>query len=127
MTPLNKDEAAKFGYFSDETGNCHVQHEEATVVRSVFTHYVKDHKAMDVLAYSLPTEVSPGVLGGKEWRRRHVHTILSDPNYAGVRATPAGFVPGRFPPIISIELFNAAQHRRWKLTNPNSRARITTV
>jgi len=31
---------------------------------------------MDVLSYDLPMEVSPGILGGNEWRRRHVHTIL---------------------------------------------------
>ncbi len=114
----------KFGYLFDLAGNCHIQHEEAAVVKFVFTHYVNDHKSMDVLAYKLPMEVSPGVLGGKEWMRRHVHTILSDPNYAGVQATPTGFVPGRYPPIIPIELFIAAQQRRWRLTNPSFRVRI---
>jgi len=91
----------KFGYFFDETGNCHVQHEEAAVVRFVFTRYVNDHKPMDVPSYNLPMEVSPGILGGNEWRRRHVHTILSDPNYAGVQATPTGFVPGDTLPFQS--------------------------
>jgi hypothetical protein len=76
----------KFGYFFDETGNCHFHNEEAAVVRFVFTRYVNDHKPMDVLSYILPMEVSPGILGGNEWRRHHVHTILSDPNYAGVQS-----------------------------------------
>jgi hypothetical protein len=117
----------KFGYFFDETGSCHIQNEEAAVVRFVFMRYVNDHKPMDVLSFNLPTEVSPGALGGKEWLRRHVHTILSDSNYAGVQATPAGFAPGPYAPIISIELFNAAQQRRWRMTSPNYRAKIKTV
>jgi len=114
----------KFGYFFDEKRNCHIQHEEAAVVRFVFLHYVNDHKPMDVLAYDLPMEVSPGVLGGKEWMSRHVDTILSDSNYAGVQATPTGYVPGRYPPIIPIELFYAAQRRRWRLANPHHRTAL---
>ncbi len=114
----------KFGYFFDEEGNCHIQHDEAAVVRFVFKHYVNEHKPMDVLSYNLPMEVSPGKLGGNDWKRRHVHAILSDPDYAGIRATPKGFVSGRYPPIIPMELFLAAQERRWRLTNPKSRARI---
>ena len=114
----------KFGYFFDEAGDCHIKDEEAAVVRFVFTRYVSDHKPMDVLSYNLPMQVSPGILGGNEWCRRHVHTILSDSNYAGVQETPRGLVPGRYPPIIPLELFNAAQVRRWRLTRPNFRARI---
>ncbi len=121
---MNRDEAMKFGYFFDEAGNCQIQKEEAAVVKFVFTRYVNDHKPIDVLSYDLPTEVRPGILGGNEWRRRHVHTILSDPNYAGVQATPKGFVPGKYPPIIPIELFIAAQARRWRMTSPNILARI---
>lgn len=109
----------KFGYSLDETENWQIQPEEATVVRLVFTRYVHDHKSMDVLAYNLPLEVSPRALGGKIWQEHHVHTILSDSNYAGFQETPTGFAPGDYPPIIPIELFNAAQHRRWRLTNPN--------
>jgi hypothetical protein len=114
----------KFGYFFDEQGSRQIKRDEAAVVRFVFEHYVNEHKPMDVLSYKIPLEVSPGILGGNEWRRRHVLTILSDPNYAGVQATPTGFVSGRYPPIIPIELFIAAQVRRWRLANPNSRARI---
>ena len=88
---LDRDIAMKFGYFPDEKGDWHIAHEEAAVVRLVFAHYVNNHKSMDVVAFNLPTEVSPGALGGKEWLRRHVHTILSDSNYAGVQATPTGF------------------------------------
>ena len=115
--------AMKFGYFFDETGNCNIHNEEAAVVKFIFKHYVNERKPMDVLSYTLPVQVSPGVLGGKEWLRRHVLTILSDSNYAGVQATPKGFVPGRYPPIIPIDLFIAAQARRWRLTTPDSRAR----
>jgi len=117
----------KFGYFFDEQGNCQIKHDEAAVVRFFFTHYVNEHKPMDVLSYNLPMEVSPGILGGNEWRRRHVHTILSDANYAGVQATPAGFVPGQYPPINPIELFIAAQARRWRLSSPNYRVTIKTI
>ena len=113
----------KFGYFFDEAGNCHIQNEEAAVVRFVFTRYANDHKPIDVLSYDLPREVSPGVLGGKEWRRRHVHSILSDPTYAGIQASPTGFVPGRYLPIIPLELFIAAQEKRTKRTNPSYRER----
>ncbi len=109
----------KFGYSFDERGSCQVRCDEAAVVRFVFEHYVNEHKPMDVLSYKLPLEVSPGILGGNEWRRRHVLTILSDPNYAGVQATPTGFVPGRYPPIVPIELFIAAQVRRWRLAIPS--------
>ena len=66
----------KFGYFFDEQGSCQVRCDEAAVVRFVFEHYVNEHKSMDVLSYQLPLEVSPGILGGSEWRRRHVFTIL---------------------------------------------------
>ena len=125
--PLYADLDMKFGYSRDETGNWHIAHEEADVVRLVFAHYVNNHKSMDVVAFSLPAEVSPGALGGTEWQRRHVHTILSDSNYAGLQATPKGFVPGRYPPIIPIELFNAAQQRRCRKTNPNYRVKIKTI
>jgi hypothetical protein len=114
--PLNMDMAKKFGYFFDGTGTSHIEHEEAAVVWLLFTLYVNCHKSMDVPAFNLPMEVCPGAPGGKEWLRRHVHTILSDPNYAGVQATPTGFAPGPHPPIISIELFNAAQQRRLRKT-----------
>jgi hypothetical protein len=123
--PLNRDMAMKFGYFYDETGTSRIEHEEAAVVR--FTHYVNCHKSKDVLAFNLPMEVSPGTHGGKEWMRRHVLTILSDSSYAGVQATPTGFALGQFPPIISIELFNAAQQRRLRKANPNYRAKIKTI
>jgi hypothetical protein len=124
---LDRGIAMKFGYFSDEKGDWHIAHEEAAVVRLVFAHYVNNHKSMDVLAFNLPMEVCPGALGGKEWLRRHVHTILSDSNYAGVQATPTGFAPGPYPPIISIELFNAAQQRRLRKTNANYRVKIKTI
>jgi len=131
MTPaathLYRNLEMKFGYSRDETGNWHIAHEEAAVVRFVFAHYVNNHKSMDVLAFSLPTEVSPGALGGTEWLRRHVHTILSDSNYAGLQATPTGFAPGQYPPIIPIELFNAAQQRRCRKTNPNHRTKTARV
>ena len=117
----------KFGYSFDEQGHCQIQRDEAEVVRFVFQHYVNEHKAMDVLSYDLPMGVSPGILGGNEWRRRHVHAILADPNYAGLQVTPRGFVLGRYPPIITTELFIAAQQRRLKLTNPNFRARIKNI
>ncbi len=117
----------KFGYSFDEKGSYQIQQDEAAVVRFVFKHYVNEHKPMDVVSYSLPMEVRPGILGGNEWRRKHVHTILCDPDYAGVQATPAGFAPGRYPPIIPIELFIAAQERRRKLTSPNFRARIQNI
>ena len=64
----------KFGYFFDETGNCHIHNEEAAVVRFVFKHYVNEH-----------------------------------------------------PPIIPIDLFIAAQARRWRLTSPDSRARTKNI
>ena len=38
--PLNRDMVMKFGYFFDETGTSRIEHEEAAVVRFVFTHYV---------------------------------------------------------------------------------------
>ena len=125
--PLNRDMAKKFGYFIDETGNRQVEHEEAAVVKLLYTLYVKERKSMDVLAFNLSTEVPPGAFGGKEWLRRHVHAILSDSNYAGVQATPIGFAPGQYPPIISIELFNTAQQTRLRRTNPNYRARVKTI
>jgi len=105
---MNSDEARKFGYFFDETGNCHIHNEEAEVVRFNFTRYVNDHKPMDVLSYMLPMEVSPGILGDNEWCRRHVHTILSDPNCAGVQEAPKRFVPGQYPPIIPIDFFHCS-------------------
>jgi hypothetical protein len=92
--PLKREIAKKFGYAFDETGSCHIQNEEAAVVRFVFTRYVNDHKPMDVLPFNLPMEVGPGALGGKEWLRRHVHAILSDSNNAGVQATPTGLLRG---------------------------------
>jgi Recombinase len=117
----------KFGYSLDETGNWRIQPEEAAVVRLVFTRYVTDQKSMDVLAYSLPMEVSPRTPGGKIWQEHHVHTILCDSNYAGVEETPTGFAPGQYPPISPIELFNTAQLRLCRLTNPNYRAKIKTI
>jgi len=117
----------KIGYSLDETGNWRLHPEEATVVRLVFTRYVNDQKSMDVLAYNLPMEVSPRTLGGKIWQEHHIHTILSDSNYAGVEETQTGFAPGQYPPIIPIELFNPAQQRRCRLTNLNYRVKIRTI
>lgn len=110
-----------------------INEDEANIVRTIFNWYVKENIGTSTIARRL-NELSLKSPGGKKWTADPVRRILENPIYIGLvrwnvrkttlvvengefkktrpKTADALLVKGKHEPIISEELFYAAQERR---------------
>lgn len=83
--------------------------DRAPVVVRVFNEY-SDGKSQQAIALDLERDGVP-TAAGKHWRQAQVRAMLRNPVYVGRLRTADGEVTGSHKPLVSDELFDAAQAR----------------
>lgn len=91
--------------------------DRAPVVVRVFNEY-GDGKSQQAIALDLERDGVP-TAAGKHWRQAQVRAMLRNPAYVGRLRTADGEVTGSHEPLVTDELFDAAQARMTK-RGPNS-------
>lgn len=87
-----------------------VPSDSAAVVRRVFNEYA-DGRAQQAIARGLEADGVPTPSGGKHWTQAQVRAMLRNPAYVGRLRTSTGEVQGVHDPIVSDDLYDAAQAR----------------
>lgn len=94
-----------------------VNPQEAELVREIFTLYLRERSAMKVITILNERGVqmkryvtqSGKAVGGGEFRKSHVYTLISNPIYLGKIPYHGQLYPGLHEPILIEEIFERAQ------------------
>jgi hypothetical protein len=122
-----------YGYSKSENGSLAVNEYEAKIVREIFEKYISG-SSFGKIADSLATQSIPSPTGNVKWSRQAISKLLSNEKYIGsvllqktlsengqqVRNNGQAskfLYSNNNPPIISAEMFQAAQKEKLRRSN----------
>lgn len=112
-----------YGYVKDDDGNLVVEPTQAQVVRDIFRWYI-DGASILGITKKLAEQKIPSPMGKEQWSKRSVDTLLSNEKYIGTVRLADSVTEGQMfemkdshPPIITEDVFRAAQEARAKRSN----------
>lgn len=112
-----------YGYVKDDDGNLVVEPTQAQVVRDIFRWYI-DGASILGITKKLAEQKIPSPTGKERWSKRSVDTLLSNEKYIGTVRLADSVTEGQMfemkdchPPIITEDVFRAAQEARAKRSN----------
>lgn len=112
-----------YGYVKDDDGNLVVEPTQAQVVRDIFRWYIDGASILGIVK-RLAEQQIPSPTGKEQWSKRSVDTLLSNEKYIGTVRLADSVTEGQMfemkdshPPIITEDVFRAAQEAREKRSN----------
>lgn len=112
-----------YGYVKDDDGNLVIEPTQAQVVRDIFRWYI-DGASILGITKKLSEQKIPSPTGKEHWSKRSVDTLLSNEKYIGTVRLADSVTEGQMfemkdshPPIITEDVFRAAQETRVKRSN----------
>lgn len=112
-----------YGYVKDDDGNLVVEPMQAQVVRDIFRWYIDGTSILGIIK-KLAEHKIPSPTGKEQWSKRTVDTLLSNEKYIGTVRLADSVTEGQMfemkdshPPIITEDVFRAAQEARAKRSN----------
>jgi site-specific DNA recombinase len=112
-----------YGYVKDDDGNLVIEPTQAQVVRDIFRWYIDGASILGVIK-KLAEQKIPSPTGKEQWSKRSVDTLLSNEKYIGTVRLADSITEGQMfemkdchPPIITEDVFRAAQEARAKRSN----------
>ncbi len=112
-----------YGYVKDDDGNLIVDPTQAQVVRDIYGWYISGSSILGIIK-KLAKQKIPSPTGKKQWSKRSVDRLLSNEKYIGTVRLEDSVTEGQMfemkdshPPIITEDVFRAAQEARAKRSN----------
>lgn len=112
-----------YGYVKDEDGNLVIEPTQAQVVRDIYCWYIAGESILGIQK-KLAEQGVPSPGGKEQWSKRTIDKILTSEKYIGNVLISDSVIRGRMfrvknshPPIITEDVFRAAQEAREKRSN----------
>ena len=112
-----------YGYVKDDDGNLEIEPAQAQVVRDIYRWYI-DGASILGIQKKLAEQKIPSPTGKEQWSKRTIENMLSNEKYIGTVRLVDSVTEDRMyemkeshPPIITEDVFHAAQEWREKRSN----------
>lgn len=112
-----------YGYVKDDAGNLVVEPTQAQVVRDIYRWYIDGASILGIIK-KLAEQKIPSPTGKEQWSKKTVDNLLSNEKYIGTVRLADSVTEGQMfeikdshPPIITEDVFRAAQEARAKRSN----------